>query len=60
MHEMLSHFLGVRIRDFDVILDDDDVHGEIAVPNECSMSLGDRHIRIGRHVECVLILECWR
>jgi hypothetical protein len=27
MHEMLSHFLRVRIREFDVILDDNDVHG---------------------------------
>jgi len=27
MHEMLSHFLGMRIRDLCVILDDDDVHG---------------------------------
>ena len=31
MHEMLSHFLGVRIRGFGIILDDDDVHGQIAV-----------------------------
>jgi hypothetical protein len=57
---MLSHFLGVRIRDFSIIFDDYDVHGEIAVPNECTVSLGDRHIRIGRHVERVLILERWR
>ncbi len=56
-HELFADFLSMPISGFGIILDDDDVHGQIAVMHPPAVSLGDGAIRVGGHIERVLILE---
>ncbi len=55
--ELFAHFLGIRIGGLSIVLDDDDVHGQIAVVHPPTVSLGHCVIRVGGHIERMLILK---